>query len=105
MSDTTQINGHAPYDPLTQTLNFPSTDDYDTGGSLDVVTAPKKPGPLGNFLSVFGLGKKDEDDLNQLAKRSKRKGLRQVTEQSSVEDLAISAGMSVGELVKFLSST
>jgi hypothetical protein len=104
MSDTTQINGYAPYDPLTQSLDSPR-DDQDTGGSLAVVTLPDKPGPLGRFLSTFGLGRKEEDDFRQLSKRSRRKESRQVTDQSSVEEMAISAGMSVGELVRFLAST
>ncbi len=108
MNDTTQTNGHlteyAAYDPLTQPLD-PPKDDQDTGESVAVVIAPKKPGPLGSFLSAFGMGKKEEEDFTQLAKRSQRTSGKEVTEQSSVRDLAISAGMSVGELVHFLSST
>jgi|SRR2546429_127566 len=93
MNDT-RSNG---YDPSTQTLDFPPE-------PSTVIDSPKK-GPVGSFLSAFGLGKKEEDDFHQLAKRSRRKAAKEVTDQSPVEELAISAGMSVGELVSFLAST
>src|SRR5438445_10038033 len=93
MNDT-RSNG---YDPSTQTLDFPPE-------PSTVIDSPKK-GPVGSFLSAFGLGKKEEDDFHQLAKRSRRKATKEVTDQSPVEELAISAGMSVGELVSFLAST
>jgi hypothetical protein len=89
--------------PSTQILDFPEVE-QPTNGNI-VIDAPPKKGPVGNFLATLGLGKKEEDDFRQLAKRSRREVPSQVTDQSPVEELAISAGMSVGQLVSFLSST
>ena len=101
--NTEQTNGYGPYEPSTQVLDYPQNG-QSTTEDIVIVDSPKT-GPIQNFLSAFGLGKKEEAALNDLAKRKQRRQQKEVTEQSSVQELAISAGMSVGELVSFLAST
>jgi hypothetical protein len=79
----------------------------------DQGTDDERPGALKRFFNFLGLGKREEEELLNLARarlREERKKPRGTSTARSVDDLnlkelAIHAEMSVGDLVKFLSQT
>ena len=106
-------------DPQTQPLNSQLQDDQqnasagkekpasDRDGSAQ---APPKPRMFSNvsglFSRLFGLGEQDEHDLIDLAERRRRKRGEHSpvsTPSAELEQLAIRAEMTVGELVNVLS--
>lgn len=107
MTQVTQ-NG-SPYDDDAKHLAIvPSTppDDPNNGPQ----TGPLKTGFAGWLSNTFGLTPKDQQDMRAIAKRERRRDLDRsrdsiTIDSMPVEELAITAGMSVSDLVKFLSST
>jgi hypothetical protein len=91
----------------------PGTDAQAQAPAGDQDTDDERPGALKRFFNFLGLGKREEEELINLARarlREERKKPHGTSTARSVDDLnlkelAIHAEMSVGDLVKFLSQT